>query len=83
MEDDDELVMSPLCQWITEQGHTIRVEIYRGQDTGWILEVVDESDTSIVWDDQFATDQSALDEVLRILREDGMESLVVPPDDAQ
>ena len=35
MEDDDELVISPLSQWITDQGHTIRVEIYRGPDTGW------------------------------------------------
>ena len=79
MEDDYELVMSPLCQSITEKGHTVRVEIYRGPDTDWTLEVVDASNTSTVWDDLFATDQAALDEALRAVREEGIGSLVGPP----
>ncbi|MBB6598024.1 hypothetical protein [Luteimonas sp. MC1825] len=82
MEDDYELVMSPLCQSITDNGHTVRVEIYRGPDTDWTLEVVDASNTSTVWDDLFATDQAALDELLRIIREDGMESIVEPAGNA-
>lgn len=81
MEDNYELVMSPLCQSITDKGHTVRVEIYRGPDTDWTLEIVDASNTSTVWDDLFVTDQSALDELLRIIREDGMESLVEPSGD--
>ena len=40
MEDDYQLVMSPLCQSITDKGHTVLVEIYRGPDTDWTLEAV-------------------------------------------
>ncbi len=82
MEDDYQLVMSPLCRSITDKGHTIRLEIYRGPDTDWTLEAVDSSNNSTVWDDLFATDQAALDEALRTIREEGIESLVEPPDGA-
>jgi spore coat protein CotH len=61
---------------VTDAGHTIQVEIYRGPDTGWTLEVVDEFNNSRVWDDQFPTDREALDELLRTIREDGIQSLV-------
>jgi hypothetical protein len=79
MEDDYQLVMSPLCQSISDSGHTICVEIYRGPDSDWILEVVDASNNSTVWDDPFSTDQAALDEVLRTVRDEGIECLVGHP----
>lgn len=63
MEDDYELTISPLSQTMTRNGRTFRVEIYRGPDTGWSLEVVNEADTSIVWNDEFPTDQEAFDEI--------------------
>ena len=82
MEEDYQLVTSPLCRSITENGHTIRLDIYRGPDTDWTLEAVDSSNNSTVWDDLFSTDQAALDEALRTIREEGIESLVGPPDAA-
>jgi hypothetical protein len=82
MEEDYQLVTSPLCRSITENGHTIRLDIYRGPDTDWTLEAVDSSNNSTVWDDLFSTDQAALDEALRTIREEGIESLVGPPDGA-
>ncbi len=75
MEEDPELIASPLCRSIAEKGHTVEVCIYRGSDTDWYLEVIDAQGTSTLWEDQFATDQAALDEVLRVIREDGIESL--------
>lgn len=60
MEDDYELQISPLSQAISSDGQTVQVDIYRGGDDGWILEVVDESGTSTVWDDPFPTDTDAL-----------------------
>ena len=78
MDQDYQLTISPLCRSITDKGHTVRFEIYRGPDTAWTLEVVDASNNSTVWDDLFATDQAALDEGLRTIREDGIESLVGP-----
>lgn len=82
MNEEYQLVTSPLCRSVTENGHTIRLDIYRGPDTGWTLEAVDSSNNSIVWDDLFATDQAALDEALRTIREEGIESLVDPLDGA-
>lgn len=82
MEEDYQLVTSPLCRSITENGQTIRLDIYRGPDTDWTLEAVDSSNNSTVWDDLFSTDQAALDEALRTIREEGIESLVGPPDGA-
>lgn len=70
---------SPLCRPVTSDGRIVRVEIYTHEDGGWILEVVDELNNSTVWDDAFATDQAALDEALRTIREEGIESLIGPP----
>jgi hypothetical protein len=36
------------------------------------LEVVDSDGTSTVWDDLFGTDQEALDEVFRTIKEEGL-----------
>ncbi len=76
MDPEYELTMSPLCRSISDKGHVVRLEIYRGPDTGWTLEAVDASNNSTVWDDLFPTDQAALDEGLRTIREEGIESLV-------
>lgn len=79
MESDDELIMSPLCQAVTQQGHTVEVEIYRGPTSQWILEVVDEYRNSTVWDDQFETDQKAWEEFQRTLAEEGIHAIVGEP----
>ncbi|PPV04967.1 hypothetical protein XbrCFBP1976_19555 [Xanthomonas bromi] len=78
MEQKYQLITSPLCRSISANGHTVQVEIYRGPDTAWTLEVIDASNTSTVWDDLFATDRAALDEVLRTIRDEGIETLVGP-----
>jgi alpha-D-ribose 1-methylphosphonate 5-triphosphate diphosphatase PhnM len=64
---------------LTDKGHTVRLEIYRGPDTDWTLEAVDASGNSTVWDDEFPTDQAALDEALRTIRDEGIEVLVGAP----
>ncbi|MCD0257996.1 hypothetical protein JWH11_07135 [Xanthomonas melonis] len=74
-----QLVISPLCRSVTTDGCTVCLEIYRGPDTDWTLEVVDEFNNSTVWDDLFATDQAALDEALRTIRDEGIDSLIGPP----
>ena len=78
MDHDYQLIMSPLCQAITDKGHTIRLEIYRESDSDWTLEAVDISNHSTVWDDLFPTDRAALEEALKTIREEGIESLVDP-----
>lgn len=79
MEGDYQIFTSPLSRHITEKGHTVRLDIYRGADTDWTLEAVDEFNNSTVWEDLFASDQAALDEGLRTIREEGIENLVGSP----
>lgn len=66
-----ELNYSPLCRRLTVEGRHLDVQIYGDRPDEWILEVMTESGTSIVWDDPFPTDRAALDELLRTVAEEG------------
>jgi hypothetical protein len=74
-EDEPDFIESPLSQSVTRHGVTVRIEIYADPDGAWILEVIDAEHTSHVWDEQFETDQQALDEALRALEEEPLEFL--------
>lgn len=80
MTNESDLIMSPLCQSLSVEGHTFQVEIYRGGSSKWILEVVDSLGTSTVWDDQFETDQLAFEEFSRTIREEGVRSILEAPE---
>lgn len=82
MNTDPVVKMSPLCRRITRGGQKVRVEIYEGDPGKWILEVVDPFNNSTVWNDQFDTDQQALDEVMRTIAEEGFSSLIGSPSNA-
>jgi hypothetical protein len=76
MNEEIEIVMSPLSQKISSGGKTIQVDIYQDRNGGWILEVVDEFGNSTVWDDPFATDAEALTEVKKDILSDGIDALI-------
>jgi uncharacterized protein len=76
MTDDDIIIHSPLSRTVLEKEHLLRVEIYRSADSGWILEVVTPSNDSVVWSGEFTSDQDALDEFHRTLREEGVDVLL-------
>ena len=76
---EDDLIYSPLQQTYTVGKHKIEIQIYRMPHTAWALEVLDIYGNSTVWDEEFATDQAALDEVLRTIREEGIETLIGEP----
>ena len=74
---DPEIIMSSLCREITGDDTRIQVDIYRGEDdSGWILEVIDEENASTIWDEPFDTDQEALDAVLIVIERDGIRSFL-------
>lgn len=79
MEKEFELEMSPLCQDLSDQGKTVRVEIYRGEGSGWQLEVVDEFGNHTVWEDPFPTDAGALAEAKATIKEEGIDVLIGMP----
>ncbi len=74
MSEDLELIYSPLAQMYSADGHSVSIEIYRSDDSPWILEVVDKHGTSTVWDEFFDTDQDALDAALLAIEEEGLAS---------
>ena len=76
MNDDIELIMSPLCCTFEQDSVSLQVEIYRSQDSDWTLEVVNPANTSIVWEDTFLSDKAALDEFQRTVKEEGIHSFL-------
>lgn len=73
-----DLVRSPLCQRLTREGHTVDIEIYGDGEGGWLLEVVDDSGIPTVWDESFATDAAALEEVLHTIDTEGIAAVIGP-----
>lgn len=86
LEDDEgehEIVHSALSQSVSQGGITLHIRIYRAvRETRWILEVEDHLGGSTVWDEPFSTEQAALDAALRAIDEEGVQSLVVTPEQA-
>ncbi len=73
MDEEYKIIRSPLERRISERGVSVEVLIYRGvADAGWILEVVDHTGGSTVWDGIFATDRAALEEALRTIEREGI-----------
>lgn len=69
---DPNIVFSGLSRATRVEGQDYKIDIYRLEtEPGWSLEVVDRQGTSTVWEHQFSSDQEALDEVLRAIREEG------------
>jgi len=79
MQEEIQLIYSPLQQAYVSEGKSIDIQIYRLPETGWTVEVVDEHGNSTVWEHEFATDQDAFDEVMNTIREDGIDSLIGKP----
>ena len=75
MDDDFKIISSPLSTSIAQDGMTIEVHICRGEkDDGWTLEVVDQLGGSTAWEEIFASDLDALEEVKQTIAEGGIAS---------
>ncbi|MDP2016638.1 hypothetical protein [Hydrogenophaga sp.] len=79
MNDEHELIDSPLNQMYTADGRSVEIHIYRMLNTGWTLEVVDDQNNSTVWDGEFATDEEALDAALEDIKAEGIEVFIACP----
>jgi len=76
MNDEIEIIMSPLCQSFERDGIALQIEIYRSSESDWSLEVVNPSSTSIVWNDTFQSDKAALEEFLQTIKTEGIQSFL-------
>lgn len=73
-DDDDEpnIVTSGKSQSVMIDGLRFQIEIYRLEaDSTWTLEVVDQENTSHVWDEPFASDKDARDEAIKAIKSEG------------
>ena len=71
-EDEPNLVTSSKSQHINVDGYQFSIEIYRLEgEPSWSLEVVDQDNTSHVWDDLFKSDEVALNAALQELKSQG------------
>ena len=76
-ERDPNLINSGLSGYVTEDSIKVEVCIYRLEhEPNWALEVVNSSGTSIVWDDKFDTDDAALAEFQKTVRDEGMNAFL-------
>jgi hypothetical protein len=76
---DPKIIDSPLSRVVEEDGESVEVRICRLENTEWSLEIVAKNGTSTVWDDLclFPSDEVALAEALKAIKEDGIRSFSV------
>lgn len=73
---EQDFEQSPLTQTYTQDDKTVQIDIYKSDDRGWILEIVDQENNSTLWEDHFESDQAALQEALDALKEEGVEAFI-------
>jgi uncharacterized protein len=69
---DPKIINSPLSRVVEEDGISVKVCIYRLENTKWSLEIVAQNVMSTVWDDLFPSDEAALAEALKAISEEGL-----------
>ena len=77
MQHDDPL-LSPLSQRVTRGAQAVQVDIYEDGDGNWILEIIDDYDNATIWEESFTLEEDALDEALRAIDEEGIETFIGP-----
>lgn len=66
------LVSSGKSRELKIDGYSFSIEIYRlEEDPAWTLEVIDPEGTSHVWDEQFQSDEKALDAAITAIESEG------------
>ena len=81
-EQDPKIIESPLSRRIEDGSTYVDIEIYRLEhEHFWTLEVADALGGSTVWDDEFSTDEEALEEAMAAIEEEGLVSFMIEGDE--
>ncbi|HKJ32282.1 MAG TPA: hypothetical protein VKA34_10670 [Balneolales bacterium] len=67
---------SDITKEIEKDGFKVTIEVYKGDQGGWILEIVDEEWNSTVWDDLFPSAKEALDAGIKAIEEEGIQAFI-------
>jgi hypothetical protein len=70
---------SDIKKEIEKDGFKVTIEVYKGDEGGWILEIVDEQWNSAVWDEIFPSANEALDAGIKAIEEEGIQSFIGDP----
>ena len=62
---------------IEKDGLKVTIEVYKAEEGGWILEIVDEGWNSTVWDDLFPSAKEATDAGIKAIDKEGIQSFIV------
>lgn len=77
LETEPNIVSSGKACKLVHDGVSFSIEIYRLESNpNWALEVVDDEGTSQVWDDEFSSDNEALEAALTALKDEGAAGFV-------
>ena len=69
-------MLSEITKEIEKDGFKVTIEVYKGNEGGWILEIVDEGWNSTSWDDLFPTAEEALDAGIKAIEEEGIQAFI-------
>jgi hypothetical protein len=67
---------SDITKEIEKDGFKVTIEVSKGDEGEWILEIVDEGWNSTVFDDLFPTAKEALDAGIKAIEEEGIQSFI-------
>jgi hypothetical protein len=67
---------SDITKEIEKDGFKVTIEVYKGDEGGWILEIEDEQWNSAVWDEIFPSAKEALDAGIKAIEEEGIQSFI-------
>jgi len=78
IEDEEyEVKLSSLSQSYSENGKSVEVEIYIGDDDdGWILEILDDQGNSMIGEEKFKTDKEAWNQFITDVKEEGIDAFI-------
>lgn len=76
-EDEPNVVTSSKSLRILIDGRPFAIRVYRLEsDAGWTLEVIDNQNTSHVWDEQFESDAEAVDMAIKTIETEGADEFI-------
>ena len=78
MGEEFQVRLSPLCRKAECDGESVNILIYLDDEGRWALAVMDENENTTVWDDSFDSDQEALDEAIKVIEKEGIQSFIDP-----
>ena len=67
---------SEIIKEIEKDGFKVTIEVYKADEQGWRLEIVDEGWNSTLWDDLFPTAKEALDAGIKAIEEEGIKAFI-------